>query len=168
MPHDLHYENMIDQRSGYSQCLLARVPLYRASVHAANQIKRKLSDVSLHYQNELLLLATFGLQTASSQAHTQNTTYNNPILPGSTRILAAQSNNMFLCTTSSFLASPGRPIFASTDLKLGNFASTLRFRDGTFYLTTAWLNLDNSNVKVEIVLFTTTDPYDDSAWMRSF
>lgn len=144
----------------------------------------------------LLLLASLGLQLASTQAHVHNTTYNNPILPGwhsdPSCTLVPEWNNTFFCTTSSFLAFPGCPVFASTDLvhwdlisnalnrpaqlpqiqtstnaqMLGIFASTLRYRNGTFYLITAWLDTDNNGV--EIVLFTTTNPYDDNAWTNAF
>lgn len=49
---------------------------------------------------------------------------------------------------------------------LGIFASTLRYRNGTFYVITAWLDTDNNGV--QIVLFTTTNPYDDNAWTNAF
>ncbi|KUL81345.1 hypothetical protein ZTR_10153 [Talaromyces verruculosus] len=85
------------------------------------------------------------------------------------------------------LAFPGCPIFASKDLvhwdlitnalnrpqqlpaiqadlnvqNLGIFASTLRYRNGTFYLITSFLDAGHP---LELLVFTTTDPYDDNAW----
>ncbi|KAH9207663.1 glycosyl hydrolase [Leptodontidium sp. 2 PMI_412] len=117
-------------------------------------------------------------------------TYTNPILPGwnsdPSCTFVAEHNNTFFCTTSSFLAFPGLPVYASKDLtnwKLasnalnrldqlpelssngkqndGIWASTIRFHDGTFYLITSYILVANWP---KLLLFTTTDPYDDSAW----
>ena len=141
-------------------------------------------------------LASLGLQLATAQPHTHNSTYNNPILPGwhsdPSCTFVAERNNTFFCTTSSFSAFPGCPVYASADLThwdlisnalnrpaqlpqiqtstnsqtLGIFASTLRFHKGTFYLLTAWLNTENNGT--QFVLFTTKDPYDDSSWTDAF
>ncbi|KAJ5432924.1 uncharacterized protein N7458_012080 [Penicillium daleae] len=146
--------------------------------------------------NLLFLLATLGFQIANKPVYAHNATYNNPIIPGwhsdPSCTFVSEWNNTFFCTTSSFLAFPGCPVFASTDLvhwdlisnalnhpaqlpqiqtstnaqTLGIFASTLRFRNGTFYLLTAWLDTDNPST--EFVLFTTTDPFDESAWTNAF
>ncbi|KAH6698248.1 xylosidase : arabinofuranosidase [Leptodontidium sp. MPI-SDFR-AT-0119] len=117
-------------------------------------------------------------------------TYTNPILSGwnsdPSCTFVAEHNNTFFCTTSSFLAFPGLPVYASKDLanwKLasnalnrldqlpelssngkqndGIWASTIRFHDGTFYLITSYILVANWP---KLLLFTTTDPYDDSAW----
>ncbi|KAJ5160193.1 uncharacterized protein N7482_007197 [Penicillium canariense] len=89
------------------------------------------------------------------------------------------------------MSFPGCPVFASTGLvnwdlisnvlnrpaqlpqirtstngqNLGMFATTLRFHNGTFYLIGAWVDSDHGGV--EIVLFTTINPYDDNAWTNS-
>jgi beta-xylosidase len=94
---------------------------------------------------------------------------------------------MFFCTTSSFLAFPGIPVFAGEDLadwKLassalsrpeqlpelsangqqseGIWASSIRFYNGTLYLITSYISFAKWQPK--ILLFTTTDPFDDTAW----
>ncbi|KAK6839335.1 Xylosidase : arabinofuranosidase [Apiospora arundinis] len=122
-------------------------------------------------------------------------TYNNPILPGwhsdPSCVFVAEDgpyNNTAFCTTSSFMAFPGNPIYASRDLttwKLashslnrvaqfpevrnatnqqfaGMFANTLRYHKGTFYLISAWVNTAVGLPR--FVLFTTTDPFNDAAW----
>lgn len=120
-----------------------------------------------------------------------NKTYTNPVLPGwnsdPSCTFVKEWDNTFFCTTSSFLAFPGIPVFASKDLtnwKLashglsratqlpelstngqqmeGIWASTIRYREGTFYLITSYISFTGWAPK--ILLFTTTDPYDDSAW----
>ncbi|OJJ94756.1 hypothetical protein ASPACDRAFT_1877381 [Aspergillus aculeatus ATCC 16872] len=123
---------------------------------------------------------------------TRQTNYTNPILPGwhsdpSCAFIAAWDETFF-CTTSTFLAFPGIPIYASKDLihwKLvsyalsrpsqapfllnatsqseGIYASTLRFHKGTLYLTTALISSTAPNGS-EFLVFTTTDPYADAAW----
>ncbi|KAK2762696.1 hypothetical protein FQN54_000870 [Arachnomyces sp. PD_36] len=117
--------------------------------------------------------------------------FSNPILlgwnPDPSCTLAPEWDNTTFCTTSSFLTFPGIPIYASKDLahwkfashalsrpeqlpELSNngqqndgvWASTFRFRDGTFYLITSYVAMDDS--EPIILLFTTTDPFDDTAW----
>ncbi|PYH81817.1 hypothetical protein BO82DRAFT_74965 [Aspergillus uvarum CBS 121591] len=125
-------------------------------------------------------------------AATRHTNYTNPILPGwhsdpSCAFIAAWDETFF-CTTSTFLAFPGIPIYASKDLihwKLvshalsrpsqapfllnatgqseGIYASTLRFHKSTLYLTTALVSAAAPNGS-EFLVFTTTDPYTDAAW----
>lgn len=116
--------------------------------------------------------------------------YVNPVLPGwhsdPSCTFVPELDEMFFCTTSTFLTFPGIPIYASRDLvnwkqvshvlnrpdqlpglataadqSDGIYASTLRFRNGTFYLATAFLS---GTKKPRILIFTTTDPYSDSAW----
>ncbi|PSN69830.1 hypothetical protein BS50DRAFT_674345 [Corynespora cassiicola Philippines] len=99
----------------------------------------------------------------------------------------AEWDNTFFCTTSSFLAFPGAPVFASKDLtnwKLASYAlsrpnqlpelytngqqnegiwaSTIRYRKGTFYLITGYIQFADWAPK--LILFTTTDPFDDASW----
>ncbi|KAH8896062.1 xylosidase : arabinofuranosidase [Thozetella sp. PMI_491] len=116
--------------------------------------------------------------------------YSNPILSGwhsdPSCTYVEELDSVFFCTTSTFLAFPGIPIYTSSDLinwKLashalsrpsqvpglaaatyqsdGIYASTIRYRNGTFYLATAFLS---GYDLPQILVFTTTDPYDDAAW----
>ncbi|KAK7947034.1 uncharacterized protein PG986_011355 [Apiospora aurea] len=137
----------------------------------------------------LALVPLLHLSNAAPAAIASNVTttvrsYNNPILPGwhsdPSCVFVAEGpyNNTAFCTTSTFMAFPGNPLYDSRDLttwKLlpeirtatnqqfaGMFANTLRHHGGAFYLISAWIN-----TAVELprfVLFTTTDPYDDAAW----
>ncbi|KAH6720670.1 glycosyl hydrolase [Leptodontidium sp. MPI-SDFR-AT-0119] len=138
-----------------------------------------------------LLCLCFVDQSYSSSIRSMNKTYNNPILPGwnsdPSCTFVKEWDNTFFCTTSSFLAFPGVPIYASKDLanwKLasnalnrpeqlpelstngqqneGIWASTIRFHKGTFYLITSYVSLTKWQPK--LLLFTTTNPYDDTAW----
>ena len=131
---------------------------------------------------------------ASQELHAQvNRTYTNPILPGwnsdPSCTHVPEWNNTFFCTTSSFLAFPGVPVYASKDLTNwkhisnaltrpeqlpelsinggqmeGIWASTIRYRNGTFYLITSYVQFHVW--KPVILLFQTTDPYDDAAWSQ--
>ncbi|GJD04296.1 xylosidase : arabinofuranosidase [Colletotrichum higginsianum] len=131
--------------------------------------------------------------TLATQGQSQvNKTFTNPVLPGwnsdPSCTFVKEWDNTFFCTVSSFLAFPGIPVYASKDLvnwKLasnaltrpeqvpelyrnsgqneGIWASTIRFRDGTFYLITSYVSwYDGWGPK--ILLFTTTDPYNDASW----
>jgi beta-xylosidase len=95
----------------------------------------------------------------------QNSTYQNPILPGfhpdPSCIFVPEFNNTYFCASSSFLVFPGVPIHASSDLRefklisnalnrpsqlpglngtkratSGIWAPTMRYRNGTFYVVT--------------------------------
>ncbi|KAF3002148.1 hypothetical protein E8E14_003750 [Neopestalotiopsis sp. 37M] len=120
------------------------------------------------------------------------TSYTNPILPGwhtdPSCVFAPEWDNTTFCTTSSFLAFPGIPIYASKDLThwrlasnalnrdsqvpelltdlndpdYGILAGTLRIHDGVFYLITVWAN--TAHELGYFYVFQTTDPYDDAAW----
>ncbi|TLD28077.1 xylosidase : arabinofuranosidase protein [Venturia nashicola] len=121
-----------------------------------------------------------------------NSTINNPILPGwhsdPSCILVPEFDDTFFCVTSSFIASPGLPIYASKDLanwKLvshalnrpsqlsfspegiiqneGIFAATIRYREGVLYVITTNLHIGDTT-ELEGVLFSTTDPYSNAAW----
>ncbi|KAH7378678.1 glycosyl hydrolase [Pyrenochaeta sp. MPI-SDFR-AT-0127] len=120
-----------------------------------------------------------------------NKTFTNPILPGwnsdPSCTFVKEWDNTFFCTTSSFLAFPGVPVFASKDLtnwrlasyalsrpaqlpELSNkgqqnegiWASTIRFHKGTFYLITSYVQFTDWAPK--ILLFTTKDPFNDASW----
>lgn len=120
-----------------------------------------------------------------------NKTFTNPVLPGwnsdPSCTFVKEFDNTFFCTTSSFLAFPGVPVFASKDLlnwrlasyalsrpaqlpELSNkgqqnegiWASTIRFHNGTFYLITSYVQFADWAPK--ILLFTTTNPFDDASW----
>lgn len=130
------------------------------------------------------------LLAASVQAH--NVSYTNPIIPGwhsdPSCVFVPELDDTFFCTTSSFMAFPGFPIYASKDLltwKLasyalsrveqypaiqttnnlefgGMWANTLRYHGGKFYLISTWFNGDL--YKPGFVLTTAADPYDNSSW----
>ena len=134
----------------------------------------------------LICLTLLGQGLCSTMAKS----YTNPILPGwnsDPSCTFVSEHNTFFCTTSSFLAFPGIPIYASKDLtdwrlasnalnrpeqlpelsfngqqNEGIWASTIRYRNGTFYLITSYISFAKWQPK--LLLFTTTDPYDDSAW----
>ncbi|GKT56640.1 xylosidase arabinofuranosidase [Colletotrichum tofieldiae] len=142
----------------------------------------------------LFSLFWLSIVTLAARALSQevNKTFTNPILPGwnsdPSCTFVKEWDNTFFCTVSSFLAFPGIPVYASKDLvnwKLasnaltrpeqvpelyrnsgqsdGIWASTIRFRDGTFYLITSYVSW-YEEWGPKILLFTTTDPYDDASW----
>ncbi|KAJ0109477.1 hypothetical protein J7T55_000402 [Diaporthe amygdali] len=117
--------------------------------------------------------------------------FTNPMLPGwhsdpSCTGVIAELNNTAFCTASTFLATPGLPIYASQDLvnwklvssaltretqlpEIGNstagqqsgiFAPSFRYRNGTFHLVVVSV-LDDGILGT---IFTTSDPYSDEAW----
>lgn len=125
-----------------------------------------------------------------------NSTYTNPILPGfhsdPSCIFVESWNRTFFCATSTFLAFPGIPIYASQDLQTwtlvssvfnrpsqlpalateitqtsGIWAPTIRYRGDTFYVTTTLVD-DTKNIsdtsRWDNVIFTTANPYDSSSW----
>ncbi|KAF9876823.1 xylosidase: arabinofuranosidase [Colletotrichum karsti] len=133
----------------------------------------------------------FALWTGNSASQSL-TSYVNPILPGwhsdPSCIYVEEWNQTYFCTTSSFLAFPGAPLYASKDLinwqlasnayhredqvpgmlesaaweQEGLFANTLRVRDGVMHLITAYVRL--SAPEPEFLLFSTTDPFDTASW----
>ncbi|KAL4750001.1 hypothetical protein BDW72DRAFT_204230 [Aspergillus terricola var. indicus] len=114
-------------------------------------------------------------------------TYTNPILPGwhsDPSCVYVAEQETFFCATSTFIAFPGLPLYASKDLvhwelasnifnrpsqipdlavtegqQGGIYAPTLRYRDGTFYLIVSFLGPN-----VEGLVFTSDNPYDDDSW----
>ncbi|KAK1765162.1 glycosyl hydrolase [Phialemonium atrogriseum] len=123
-----------------------------------------------------------------SSAESRNSTYYNPILPGwHSDPSCTQVNGTFFCVTSTFIAFPGLPIYASKDLinwkhvshawnresqlpglssnttgqQEGMFAAAIRYRDGQFYVICEYLGMPDGIVGV---LFKSTDPFNDAAW----
>jgi beta-xylosidase len=144
-----------------------------------------------------MLFATLftSLIGASSLAQAQGNSYTNPILPGwhsdpSCTGVIPELNNTNFCVASTFLATPGLPIYASQDLvswKLvsnaltresqlpelatltpgqqnGIFAPTFRYRNGTFYIVVVSVFGINPNQTTVGTIYNTTDPYSDDAW----
>ncbi|KAK7442923.1 xylosidase arabinofuranosidase [Colletotrichum acutatum] len=128
----------------------------------------------------------------------QNSTFTNPVLPGfypdPSCIFVQELNHTLFCASSSFLAFPGLPITASQNLQDwslisnafsrqdqlpdfagpltetgGIWAPTLRFRNGTFFLTST-LVLDylpvNDSSRWRNFILTTTDPYNSLSWSQ--
>lgn len=121
-----------------------------------------------------------------------NSTYTNPILPGwQSDPSCVFEDNTFFCTTSTFLATPGLPIYASKDLlhwKLisnvvtrpeqvpeianstsqtqqdGLWASTLPYHHGVFYLITSYAHQFPTFGVSTGLLFTSRNIYSDDAW----
>lgn len=139
----------------------------------------------------LSVLALAG-QGQSQEVAPANKTFHNPILPGwnsdPSCTFVKEWDNTFFCTVSSFLAFPGVPVYASKDLinwKLasnaltrpeqlpelsrnsqqneGIWASTVRYHEGRFYLITSYVSW-YEGWGPKILLFTTTDPFDDASW----
>ncbi|TAQ88821.1 hypothetical protein B7494_g2846 [Chlorociboria aeruginascens] len=132
------------------------------------------------------------------QVLASNSTYKNPILPGfhpdPSCIFVPEWDDTFFCASSSFLVFPGIPIHASRDLlkwKLvsnalsrpeqlpvlnttkgatsGIWASTLRYRNGIFYLITTHVfdqYPQNSPTRFINLIFTSKDPYESTAWSQ--
>jgi beta-xylosidase len=128
----------------------------------------------------LLALASAGLAA--------NSTYLNPVLPGwHSDPSCVRVNETFFCATSTFIAFPGLPIYASKDLinwKLishvwsresqlpgvswgtvgqqdGMYAPTIRYHNGEFYVVCEYIN---SPTGLMGVLFKTADPFNESSW----
>ncbi|KAL4879550.1 xylosidase : arabinofuranosidase [Aspergillus karnatakaensis] len=128
-------------------------------------------------------------------SHRYESDFYNPILPGwnsdPSCMFAPEANDTFFCTTSSFLAFPGLPVYASKDLRTwalisnalhhpsqfpefrntprpdeGIFAPTLRFHRGQFYLITVFYAPSVGIFKT--LLFKTRNPFDHSAWSGPF
>jgi beta-xylosidase len=128
----------------------------------------------------------------TSPISAQNTTYTNPILPGwhsdPSCTYGPAFGKTYFCTSSTFLAWPGLPIYASKDLQSfklvshaltrtaqipemgtsvanqqeGIWAPTLRYHNGTLYLITVYISFNGWNPQV--LLFTSQDPFKDDSW----
>ncbi|KAK8037569.1 hypothetical protein PG991_000915 [Apiospora marii] len=128
------------------------------------------------------------LAVAATPCQAQNSTYFNPVLPGwHSDPSCTQVNGTFFCATSTFIAFPGIPVYASKDLinwKLishawnresqlpgiswntwgqqdGMYAPTLRYHGNEFYLICEYLGQSDGTIGV---VFQTADPFDDAAW----
>lgn len=142
---------------------------------------------------QYLLLSGFA---ANCTARGPNSTYQNPILggfnPDPSCIFVPEHNNTFFCATSSFLAFPGLPIYASRDLvrwrhvsnafsradqlpglaflpraTSGIYAPTLRFHDGVFHLMSTLVNQQlprTNDSRWDNFVVSSTDPYSSEAW----
>ncbi|KAK8109623.1 xylosidase arabinosidase [Apiospora kogelbergensis] len=133
-----------------------------------------------------LLVTALAVATKPCQA--QNSTYYNPVLPGwHSDPSCTQVNGTFFCATSTFIAFPGIPIYASKDLvnwkfishawnretqlpgiswntwgqQDGMYAPTLRYHDNEFYLICEYLGQSDGTIGV---VFKTADPFDDASW----
>ncbi|THY25673.1 hypothetical protein D6D01_05011 [Aureobasidium pullulans] len=104
----------------------------------------------------LTALVTF---VASTQSGNKNVSYTNPILPGwnsdPSCVFVAERDNTFFCTTSSFLAYPGAPMYSSKDL----------INSITFYLITIYIQ---DPLPPTFYIFTSRDATNDSAWSMPF
>ncbi|KAI5860780.1 glycoside hydrolase family 43 protein [Durotheca rogersii] len=125
---------------------------------------------------------------AAAWAQPENSTYLNPVLPGwHSDPSCTQVDGTFFCVTSTFIAFPGLPVYASRDLinwKLashawnreaqlpgvswatagqqeGMFAATLRHRGGRFYVIGEYLGAPGGS---RGVVFSAADAFDDAAW----
>ncbi|KAL4951286.1 glycosyl hydrolase [Aspergillus filifer] len=137
--------------------------------------------------SSLLSAFLFAIGTISSVVPSQERSYTNPILPGwhsDPSCAYVPDSATFFCVTSTFIAFPGLPLYASKDLtnwelasnilnrpsqlpdlaettnqQGGIYAPTLRYKDGTFYLI-----VSNLGQEVKGLVFTSTSPYDDDSW----
>ncbi|KAK7421703.1 hypothetical protein QQZ08_009877 [Neonectria magnoliae] len=135
----------------------------------------------------LLCFASLGLLARARPSPRQDS-YINPVLPGwHSDPSCIQKDGTFFCVTSTFIAFPGLPVYASKDLinwKLishvwnresqlpgiswetvvqqdGMYAPTIRYRDGQFYVICEYLGITGGNIGV---LFKTEDLFDDAQW----
>lgn len=143
----------------------------------------------MHLLNLILgALCTFSAQALSIN---KSSTYTNPMLPGwhsdPSCTFVAEEHNSFFCATSSFLTFPGMPVYTSKDLvnwrlasnvfsresqvphlrnttvqNGGLWATTIRYHEGMFYAIVSYT--PESPFIVTGFVFTTTDPYNSSAW----
>ncbi|KAI2620290.1 glycoside hydrolase family 43 protein [Hypomontagnella submonticulosa] len=133
-------------------------------------------------------LAFLASVVSSTAVQPANSTYYNPVLPGwHSDPSCTQVDGTFFCATSTFISFPGLPIYASKDLinwklishawnresqlpgiswnttgqQQGMYASTLRHRDGVFYVICEYLGTGNGDLGV---VFKSSDPFSDEAW----
>ncbi|KAH8427447.1 glycoside hydrolase family 43 protein [Aspergillus melleus] len=134
-----------------------------------------------------LAITVMAMAASSLARPLKDTPYTNPILGGwhsdPSCIYVADHDTTF-CVTSTFIAFPGLPIYASKDLQNwkhvsnvfnrasqipslaettdqqgGIYAPTLRYHDGKFYLIVSFLG-----PQVKGLVFSTKDPFRDDAW----
>lgn len=121
-----------------------------------------------------------------------NETRYNPAIPGwhsdPSCVFVAEKESTTFCTSSTFLLTPGLPVHASKDLKTwklashalsrpsqlpdyekslaqsdGIWAATIRYHNEAFYIITMYRN-NILDPKSTILIFKSTNPYNDSAW----
>ncbi|KAI4754093.1 hypothetical protein E4T52_13781 [Aureobasidium sp. EXF-3400] len=125
-----------------------------------------------------LALLFFALATGKTFAnHLQNQTRINPALPGwhsdpSCVFVPEQHHNQVFCTSSTFMLTPGLPIYASADLVSdfmqsipqsdGIWAATIRYHKKVFYIITVYKH--NVDGKSTGLIFRTSDIYDSDSW----
>ncbi|KAI9150296.1 Non-reducing end alpha-L-arabinofuranosidase BoGH43A [Paramyrothecium foliicola] len=132
------------------------------------------------------LLVTFGAQRCFAQ--TENSTFFNPVLPGwHSDPSCTRVDDTFYCVTSTFIAFPGLPVYASKDLinwrlishawnresqlpgiswateeqQQGMYAATIRYHDGEFFVICEYLGIPGGIIGV---VFRTSDPFNDETW----
>ncbi|KAJ5597989.1 hypothetical protein N7537_008073 [Penicillium hordei] len=139
--------------------------------------------------NLLFTLLAVANVACSLVPHSQ--TRHNPAIPGwhsdPSCVFVSERDNTTFCASSTFLLTPGIPIYASKDLttwKLashalsresqypefnlsiaqtdGIWAPTLRYHHGVFYVIVIYKN--NIAGKSTGLIFNTTDPFSDDAW----
>jgi beta-xylosidase len=142
----------------------------------------------------VILISLLGspLASCAGVSASTNTSYANPILPGwhpdPSCTFVEELNNTVFCATSSFLAFPGHPIYASKDFRNwklasnvinkptqvpllgtahadqreGIWAPTLRYRNGYFYVITVFVTLNPD--RATLYVFNSTDPFQDDSW----
>lgn len=132
------------------------------------------------------LLASLGAQFCIAQG--ENSTFHNPILPGwHSDPSCVRVEDTYYCVTSTFIAFPGLPIYASKDLinwrlishawnreaqlpgiswktdqqQQGMYAATIRHHEGEFFVICEYLGVPGGIIGV---VFRTTDPFTDETW----
>ncbi|KAL5337439.1 glycosyl hydrolase [Aspergillus crustosus] len=140
----------------------------------------------------MLFTSSLGLATVALSllrlSVAQSNTFVNPVIPGwHSDPSCIQIDGTYLCVTSTFIAFPGLPVYASKDLinwKLashvwnrqdqlpdmswdtpgqqdGMYAATIRYRDGIYYVICEYLGTSQG---LHGVLFKSTDPFSDEGW----
>jgi beta-xylosidase len=140
-------------------------------------------------------LAATLASAVSALAGADNSTFINPVLPGwHSDPSCIRVDDTFYCTTSTFIAFPGLPVYASKDLvnwrlishawnrdsqlpgtswnttiqQDGMWAPTLRFHEGEFWLICTYIlnsaTLEDTGDGTQGTLFRTKNIYSDEAW----
>ncbi|VUC31518.1 unnamed protein product [Clonostachys rosea] len=136
----------------------------------------------------LIFLITCALSWQECLATAQNSTYFNPVLSGwHSDPSCIQVDGTFYCVTSTFIAFPGLPIYASRDLinwrlishawnresqlpgasnqthgqQEGFYAATIRHHDGEFWVICEYLGLPGGMLAT---IFKSSDPYTETSW----
>lgn len=147
-----------------------------------------------HSSLALALAATLSV-AAPALAAEGNSTFFNPVLPGwHSDPSCIRVDDTFYCTTSTFIAFPGLPVYASKDLvnwrlishawnresqlpgtswnttlqQDGMWAPTLRYHDDEFWVICTYIlngaTLEDTGDGTQGTLFRTKDIHSDEAW----